>query len=131
LSIAVKPYTQDVIALLANQISRALRSIHKTDAQGRVVRAHYAVPIRKDNQLTFEWFKPENMSYEEMLASSQYRRGMIYNDCKQLKTDNDSWNDNYSDGKQIKMDFNFNLDLLDADAPDTHPDIDQSEDDVL
>ena len=127
-----KPYPQGVIKLLANHLSRALRSIHTTDAQGRIVRAHHAVPLRKDNQLTFAWFKLENMDYEEMHASSQYRRGLIYNDVKQLDTDIHSWNDNYRDGTLINLDFNFNLDLLESESPDTHPDFDkEGEGDLL
>lgn len=123
-----KPYPQDVIKLLANQLSRALRSIHTKDPQGRTVRAHYAVPVRVDNQTTFEWFKPENMAFAEMRASSRYRRGLIANDVKQLNTDNQSWNDNYSDGKTLEMDFNFNLDLRESESPDTHPDFDPNDD---
>lgn len=129
-----KPYPQDVIKLLANQLSRALRSIHKRDPQGRTVRSHIAMPIRVENQTVFEWFKPENMSYEEMRASSQYRRGLVANDVKQLDRDNQSWNDNYSDGTLLEMDFNFNLDLRESESPDTHPDFeveDENEDDEI
>ena len=66
-----------------------------------------------------------------MLTASKYRRGLSLNDCKQNKTDYTSWNDNYSDGKLVSLDFNFNLDMEEDDTPDTHPDIDQSDDDVL
>jgi hypothetical protein len=63
-----------------------------------------------------------------MLPNSRYRREMIYAECEQLKADMDLWNDSYCDRRHITMDFNSILDLLDADAPDTHPDIDQSGD---
>ena len=66
-----------------------------------------------------------------MRASSQYRRGLIANDVRQLNTDIQSWNENYSDGKRVQMDFNFNIDLLDDESPDTHPDIDSGDDDIL
>ncbi len=124
----LKPYPQDIIKMFAGQFGRALRSIHRTDDQGRVIRAHHAVPIRKDNQTTFEWFKIENMDYSEMRASGQYRRGLISNDVKQLNTDLQSWNDNYSDGTLVDLDYNFNLDLAESEASATHPDIEDDDD---
>lgn len=126
----LKPYPQDIIKMFAGQFGRALRSIHRTDEQGRVIRAHHAVPIRKDNQLTFEWYKIENMDFAEMQASSQYRRGLIANDVKQLNNDVESWNDNYSDGTLLDLDYNFNLDIAESAASETHPDID-GDDDIL
>ena len=123
-----KPYPQDIRKLLQDHLRKALASIHREDPQGRRIRAHYAVPILKDKQTVFEWFKPENMNYEEMLACYQYRRGLAKNDVKQCYNDTTSWNENHSDGKTVEQDYDFNKDLLDDSAPDTHPDIDPDDD---
>jgi hypothetical protein len=126
-----QPYPQDIRKILQNHFRKALGSIHREDPQGRRVRAHYAVPILKDNQMVFEWFKPENMNYEEMLACYQYRRNLAKNDVKQAFNDTTSWNENYSDGKLVEQDYDFNKDLLEDSTPDTHPDIDDDDDYAL
>lgn len=46
-----------------------------------------------------------------MHISFQGRRQQIVGDCKQLKTDVDSYNQNGNDGKPIQMIFDFTLDL--------------------
>jgi hypothetical protein len=125
------PYPQDIAKLARNHFARALRSIHSHDSQGRVVRKHHAVPITTESQTTFAWYRIENMDYAEMRASAQYRRNLILNDCKQLKRDTDSWNENYSDGLLVQPNFDFTLDVLEADTPDTHPDIDSEDDEIL
>ena len=43
-------------------------------------------------------------------------------DCKQLKTDLDSYNDNNPHGAQIQMTFNFTEDLQELDMPSEYPD---------
>ena len=122
------PYPQDIRKLLQNHLRKALASIHVEDPQGRKVRAHHVVPIVREEQTVFEWFKPENMDYEQMLASYQYLRGLAKNDVKQAYNSVASWNENYSDGRLVEQDYDFNKDLLDDSAPDTHPDIDGDDD---
>lgn len=41
-----------------------------------------------------------------------------------------SWNENYSDGKLVEQDYDFNKDLAEDSSPDTHPDID-GDDEIL
>jgi len=125
-----QPYPRDIRKILQEHLRKALGSIHREDPQGRSVRAHHAVPLLRDKQTVFEWFKPENMDYDQMLASYRYRRGLAKNDVKQCFNDTTSWNENYSDGKLVDQDYDFNKDLLDDSAPDTHPDI-EGDDDFL
>lgn len=67
---------------------------------------------------------------EQMHACYQYRRGLAKNDVKQCYMDTTSWNENFSDGRIVEQDYDFNKDLLDESAPDTHPDI-EGDDDFL
>jgi hypothetical protein len=52
-----------------------------------------------------------------MRLSLQQRRGYIVGDCKQLKTDLESYNQNNSHGAQIQLSFDFTEDLEELDMP--------------
>ena len=125
-----KPYPQDIRKLLQHHLRKALASIHRLDPQGRRVRAHLVVPMVKEEQTVFEWFKPEHMNYAEMQAAYKYRRSISANEVKQCFNCTTSWNENYSDGRIVEQDYDFNKDLLEDSFPDTHPDID-GDDDIL
>src|SRR6266478_1070135 len=49
-----------------------------------------------------------------MEVALKQRRQQIVGDCKQLKSDVDSFNQNYNPGKQIEMVFDFRRDLEEA-----------------
>ena len=51
-----------------------------------------------------------------MQIAFQQRRQQIVGDCRQLKTDVDSFNDNRSKDKPIPMIFNFTYDLMELEA---------------
>jgi hypothetical protein len=46
-----------------------------------------------------------------MEIAFQQRRQQILGDCRQLKTDVDSYNDNYNDAEPLQMVFDFTDDL--------------------
>jgi hypothetical protein len=50
-----------------------------------------------------------------MQRAFQQRRHQIFGDCKQLKTDVDSFNDNRSPETPIQIVFDFRADLEEAD----------------
>ena len=51
------------------------------------------------------------MTPELTRRSAQQRRRGVLGDCKQLKTDVDSYNDNNAHGAHIQMSFDFEPDL--------------------
>ena len=53
---------------------------------------------------------------EDMNSSFQRRRNGIVGDCKQLKTDVDSYNQYYNPGEYIQTVFDFREDLEELDA---------------
>jgi hypothetical protein len=49
-----------------------------------------------------------------MQIAFQERRQQIVGDCRQLKLDVDSYNDNKNDGKPIQLVLDFTLDVAEA-----------------
>ena len=111
-----EPHEGAVISQCADHLSRAMREEYYTDAQGRRVRVNHAARLlREDGQQTF-WDDIRGASFTHMQISFQQRRNQIVGDCKQLKTDMDSYNENANDGEPIQMVFDFTKDLEEAEA---------------
>lgn len=109
-----KPHPDSLIGQLAEQISRAMREEYITDAQGRTVRAKHAA--RYDQSVLWEDIRTAPRSHMEI--AFQQRRQQIVGDCRQLKTDVDSFNDNGEPGPTIQMVFDFSEDLAELEAMD-------------
>src|SRR5437667_10866578 len=123
-----EPPTKNVVTQCAAEISAAMRQEFFTDPQGRRVRAKH--PYRGVEELpdgTYEqlylWIDvhDETAKAEEVEMAFQYGRKLIVGDCKQLKTDVSSCNDNNKDGHYVEVDFNFNPDLEEAEQPTVYP----------
>jgi len=54
---------------------------------------------------------------EHMEVAFQQRRNQIVGDCRQLKRDVDSYNENNHDGTWIQMVFDFRQDLAELEQP--------------
>jgi len=112
---------RDAIKQCAHDLARAARDVYYTDPQGRRVRKNHATrrSIEKDGEKTqlVLWADIENAPPDHMKLSLQQRRGYIVGDCKQLKTDLDSYNQNNSHGVEIQLSFNFTEDLEELDMP--------------
>lgn len=129
-----KPF--DAIKLLTREMSRAARAEYYTDAQGRRVRKKHA---RRETVLEdgvekklVLWDDIETAPPNHMRIALQQRRQGILQDCKQHKTDTDSYNDNNDHGAMLLFDYSFNEDLaemeLDTDYPDSKPEYDEEDD---
>lgn len=123
-----EPPTKNVVTQCAAEISAAMRQEFFTDPQGRRVRAKH--PYRGVEELpdgTYEqlylWIDvhDDTAKAEEVEMAFQYGRKLIVGDCKQLKTDVSSYNDNNKDGHYVEVDFNFNPDLEEAEQPTVYP----------
>lgn len=111
-----EPQEGAVISQCADHLARAMREEYYTDAQGRRVRVNHAARFLWENkQLTF-WDDIRGASRTHMHVSLQQRRNQIVGDCKQLKTDMESYNDNTNTGKPIQMVFDFTRDLKEGEA---------------
>lgn len=106
-----QPQPSAVIDQCANQLARAMREEHITDPQGRVVRAKHVARIDRAGEQIALWADIRDASREHMEIAFQQRRQQIVGDCRQLKTDLDSYNENRNPGDPIQMIFDFTLDL--------------------
>ena len=106
----------DLISRCKDQLARALREEYITDRQGRRVRAKHPAPTYRNGKQLMLWDDIRTASRDHMRAAFQTRRRQIVGDCHQLKTDVDSYNDNYNPGQQIPMIFDFTQDLQELDA---------------
>ena len=109
------PPRRSLIDQCAKELAEAMRLEMEIDPQGRSVRAKYCAKILeadgngKMTQRTM-WFD-RHAKPELMHRSLQQRRVGILGDCKQLKTDQDSYNENNQFGATLQMSFNFESDL--------------------
>ena len=92
----------------ARDISRALGEEYMTDPHGRRVRTHHVVSIDREGEQVALWSDMPTATREHMALGFQQRRQRIVGDCKQLKIDVDSYNDNYNASAepiQVVLDF--------------------------
>jgi len=95
----------------AAQLARAMREEYIRDAQGRTVRAkHCARHEVNGHQLMF-WFDIRTANRDQMVMAFQQRRQQVLGDCRQLKLDVESYNENRSPAEPIPMVLDFELDL--------------------
>ena len=89
-----------------------MREEYITDAQGRTVRAKHAARIEQAVLGADIRTAPR----EHMEIAFKQRRRAILGDCRQLKLDVDSFNDNRSPEQPIPLTFDFTNDLLEIEA---------------
>src|SRR5690348_7792371 len=83
----------DPVDVLADRMANAVRSEMRTDPLGRRYRVNHAVRVTKSGiQYTF-WGVMGFAPHDHMVKSFAWRRNLIIDDCFQLKTDVDVYND--------------------------------------
>jgi hypothetical protein len=95
----------------AVQLAKAMREEYFTDTQGRRVRAKHVVMFDGDGEQIPIWEDIRDASREHMELSFQQRRQRIVGDCRQLKTDVDSFNDNANRDEPVNLVFDFSVDV--------------------
>ena len=118
-----EPPEVDVEGIQARELTHVMREQLAKDPQGRMARVNHCYPheVRRDGEVVQEelWGTFDTLTREQVHASFQQRRSNILGDCKQLSTDNDSFNENHNPGDPIQLSFAFEEDLLELNAPDT------------
>lgn len=109
-----QPQPSSVIDQCANQLARAMREEHIVDPQGRTVRAKHVAKVDRNGDQLPLWADIRTASREHMEIAFAQRRQQIVGDCKQLKTDVDSFNENRSADNPIQMIFDFTYDVEEA-----------------
>lgn len=105
------PQRSAMLRKCAEEISDAMREEYITDEQGRRVRSKHVARYGEGPSQVPLWADIRTATREHMEIAFQQRRQQILGDCRQLKTDVDSYNDNYNDGEALQMVFDFTDDL--------------------
>jgi len=114
-----RPQQDTVIARCAEDIAKAMREEYITDPQGRRVRAMHAARVKTKNGVqAVLWADLLTAPRSHMEIAFQNRRQQIVGDCRQLKTDADSYNDNANSGVPIQIVFDFTQDLAELEIMD-------------
>ena len=98
----------------ADEFSRAMREEYMTDSQGRRVRLKHVATVDQDGQQIPLWADMRVATREHMEIAFQQRRRGIVGDCKQLKSDVDSYNQNFNSAAAVQIIFDFTDDLEEA-----------------
>jgi hypothetical protein len=106
------PHPASLVNQCAEALSIAMREEYIVDPQGRTVRAKHAARIEQ----AVLWGDIRSAPREHMEVAFKQRRNQIVGDCRQLKADVDSFNENRSAAAPIQMSFNFTQDLLELEA---------------
>lgn len=109
-----QPQPSSVIDQCANQLARAMREEHIVDPQGRTVRAKHVAKVDRNGEQIPLWADIRTANREHMEIAFQQRRQQIVGDCRQLKTDLDSYNENRNIENPIQMIFDFTYDVEEA-----------------
>jgi len=106
------PHPSSLVSQCAEALAQAMREEYIVDPQGRTVRAKHAARIEQ----TVLWADIRTASREHIEVAFKQRRHQILGDCRQLKNDVDSFNENQSPIAPIQMSFDFTNDLLELEA---------------
>ena len=93
-----------------------MREEYITDAHGRRVRVKHPATVQRGGEQLVLWDDLRTASRDHMKLSFQQRRQQIVGDCRQLKTDVDSYNDRNLGDQPIQMIFDFTMDLAEIEA---------------
>jgi CRISPR/Cas system CSM-associated protein Csm2 small subunit len=98
------------ISQCAEHLARAMRVEHVIDHEGRSVRKYYAARMREDGKQKTLWADLDaDLPFMEVAVAN--RRQQIVGECRQLKTDVDSYNERRSPDRPIQVVFDFTTDL--------------------
>lgn len=100
----------------AEDLGTAMREEYMTDPKGRRVRLLHPATTYLDGEQTVLWDDMRTAPRKHMQLSFQQRRQGIVGDCRQLKTDVDSYNDAHAVETPIQIVFDFTMDLAELEA---------------
>ena len=110
------PQHSSLINQCAAELARMLREEYFVDSKGRHVRAKHAARVRRNEEQVTLWADIRTADRSHMTTAFQQRRQQILGDCRQLKIDVDSYNENRCPQEPIQMIFDFTLDLAELEA---------------
>ena len=100
----------------AEDLANSMREEYMTDARGRRVRVKHSAKVWKNGEQTVLWDDIRTAPRRHMQIAFQNRRQGIVSDCRQLKTDCDSYNDAHGSDEPLQIVFDFTMDLAEIEA---------------
>ena len=110
------PQPSTIIDQRADHLAKAMREEYITDPQGRAVRAKHAARVEVDGAQTTLWADIRTAPKKHMETAFRQRRGQILGECRQLKADVDSYNQNVTPNDPIPLVLDFTYDLAEEEA---------------
>ena len=109
-----KPNVRTIIDAIASDIAQVFREEYRTDRLGRRYRAKHACTFKRGTQTLALWgdMDDPNVPHEHFVKSFAQRRNQIANDCVQLATDVDVYNDKRVPAEPIQVPFDFTYDVM-------------------
>jgi hypothetical protein len=99
-------------------LSRALREQFHIDPQGRQVRTFHATKLhRAGGEQQVFWADLRTAPPEHVELAFQQRRSQIVGDCRQLKLDVDSYNENNVHNASYQLLLDFTDDVAELEQP--------------
>jgi hypothetical protein len=111
-----QPQRSTIVNRLAEDFSRAMRAEFHIDSQGRRVRTKHVATFERNGKQYALWADIRMASRDHMERSFQQRRQGIVGDCRQLKTDVDSYNENQNRDETIQLVLDFTEDVAEYEA---------------
>jgi hypothetical protein len=108
--------TPAIEKLCARDLAQAMREEYITDPKGRRVRAKHPAKVKRDGEQMIIWDDIRTASRRHMEMAFQLRRRHIIGECRQVKTDVDSYNDAHPNETPIQMVMDFTQDVAEAEA---------------
>lgn len=108
------PQPSAIIGQCADQLGRAMRDEYIVDPQGRKVRALHSAVFGQGPEQQSLWDDIRTASPKFMEVAFQGRRRQIVGDCRQLKNDVDSFNENRRPERDVQIVFDFTDDMLES-----------------
>jgi hypothetical protein len=105
-----------VIDRCANDIGEVMGEIYFTDKKGRRVRLLHPATFKRQGELFTEWDDIRTAPRLHMQIAFQQNRKAIVGECRQLKTDMDSYNDAHQEAAPLQISFDFNMDIAEFEA---------------
>ena len=108
-----KPNLTTVIDAIASDIAQVFREEYRVDRHGRRYRAKHAALEKRGTRSISLWADMDdpNAPHSHFQKSFAQRRHQIVDDCVQLKTDVDVYNDKRNPAEPIQIPLDFTLDV--------------------
>ncbi len=109
---------QTVEKICARELAQAMREEYITDPKGRRVRAKHPAKIKRNGEQKTLWDDIRTAPRIFMEMAFTNRRNHIIGECRQAKTDVDSYNDAHPKERPIQMVLDFTQDVEELEGLD-------------